>query len=268
MKLKCSLMRAFILTVGISFMTLSGAFALEASALFDADTYKELKEKGYIEKSYFGKDKVDLSLYPDSPLGRIAKNNWPAHKENPTFIVEEVYLLSKKELGDGNYSKTTIDYASKVLRSVSKLEGIHYYSNLEKKDAILYEHAYFIAGYNDETRIEDDTSGSAEGLKKYCILDDHTFGRARYTLHYNERPDEISANFVNIDSLKLGPIKGIEPGNLYISLVISDCGDDMLVYLVTQAKTPTLKIIRSTIYDSFSTRLSAIYKWFCSGFKS
>nr|MCR5762378.1 hypothetical protein [Treponema sp.] len=81
-------------------------------------------------------------------------------------------------------------------------------------------------------------------------------------------PDEISANFVNIDSLKLGPIKGIEPGNLYISLVICDCGDDMLVYLVTQAKTPALKIIQSTIYDSFSSRLSAIYKWFCSEFKS
>ena len=267
MKLKCSLLRAFVLTAGISFATLSGAFALEASALFDADTYKELKEKGYVERSFFGKEKFNLSLYPDSPLGRMAKDNWPANKDNPTFVVEEAYLISKKELGSGNYAKTTIEYASKVLRSVSKLEGIYYYSNSEKKDAVLYKNAYCIASHNDETRVDDDTSGSAEGLVKYCILDDHTFGRARYTLHYNERPDEISANFVNIDSLKLGPIKGIEPGNLYITLVVSDCGDDMLVYLVTQAKTPALKIIKSTIYDSFSSRLAAIYKWFCSEFK-
>lgn len=257
----------FVFLSGISFMTVSGAFAFEASSLFDADTYKELKEKGYVEKSYFGKEKSELSLYPDSPLGQKAKENWPANKDDPTFVVEEIYLISKKELGNGSYSKTTIDYASKILRSVSKLEGIHYYSNLEKKDAVLYKNAYFIAGHNDETRIEDDTAGSAEGLVKYCILDDHSFGRARYTLHYSERPDEVSANFVNIDSLKLGPIKGIDPGNLYITLVISDCGDDMLVYLVTQAKTPTLKIIKSTIYDSFSSRLSAIYKWFCSEFK-
>ena len=104
MKLKCSLLRAFVLTAGISFATLSGAFALEASALFDADTYKELKEKGYVERSFFGKEKFNLSLYPDSPLGRMAKDNWPANKDNPTFVVEEAYLISKKELGNGNYA--------------------------------------------------------------------------------------------------------------------------------------------------------------------
>lgn len=268
MKLSFCFLRKAVLTAGISFATLAGAFAFEASALFSSSTYKELKEKGFIEKSYFGKEAVDITLYPDSPLGQKASKIWPEGKENPTFVVEELYLISKKDLGDGNYSKTTIDYASKILRSVSKMEGMKYYSNSEKKEEVLYKNAYFIANYNDEKRIEDDTAGSAEGLVKYCILDDHSFGKAKYTLNYNERPDEVSASFVNIDPLKVGPIKGIESGNLYISLVITDCGDDMIVYLVTQAKTPALKIIKSTIYDSFSSRLSAIYKWFCSQFKN
>ena len=267
MKHRRSLLSGIVFSSFFMMMTCGAAAAFESSALFDAATYRELKEKGYIERSFFGKDSVSLSLYPDTPLGKKASHIWPAGKDSPTFCVEEIYLIPKKELGRGNYARTTVDYASKVLRSVSKLEGIHYYSNLERKDAVLYKAAHFIASPGNQERIEDDTAGSAEGLVKYCILDDHSFGRARYTLHYNERPDEISASFVNIDSLKLGPIKGIDPGNLYISLVISDCGDDMLVYLVTQAKTPTLKIIKSTIYDSFSARLTAIYNWFCGQFK-
>ena len=78
--------------------------------------------------------------------------------------------------------------------------------------------------------------------------------------------DEVSASFVNLADVYVGPIKAVDKGNLRINIVIMDCGDDMLVYMLVQSEFPALKILEKTMYNSFSARLEAIYTWFCSQF--
>ena len=264
--MKCSLIARCAIIASALIMAGSSAFALEGSAIFGAETYKELKEKGSIERSFYMKDDAVLSLYPDTPAGRRAAASWTNTEEKPVFLVETLYLIPKEELGSGQPSKTTIEYASKIIRSVSKMQGMRYYSTSHKQEEVLYKEAHLIAGPNDFTRVEDDTAGSADGKTVYCVLHDNSFGKASYKLDYFERPDEVSGTFENLGPLKVGPIKAITPGNLIISLVISDCGDDMAVYLVTQAKFPSLKMFEKLMYNSFSTRLTAIFNWFCNQF--
>ena len=249
-----------------AFGAVAMSFAYNAKELFGAKLYNELKTKGYVEKSFFGDENAKLSLYPKTALGEQAASSWPAGQDKPVFLVEELYLIPKEKLGSGEPTKTTIDYASKVIRSVSKMKGMQYYSHSSKKIKTLYAEAHFIAGPHDDTRVEDDVAGDADGLEKYCMLDDSSLGRANYRLEYRQRPDEVSGSFINMTSLKIGPLKALSPSNLRISLVITDCGDYMSVYLLTQAKVPKLSILEDSMYNSFSARLQAIYKWFCSMF--
>ena len=264
--MKRSLIARFAVIAFALLVAGSTAFALEGAVIFGSETYRELKEKGSIERSFYRDELAKLSLFPDTPAGRHAAESWKNTSEKPAFLVETLYLIPKKTLGSGDPSRTTIDYASKIIRSVSKMQGIRYYSTTHKQEEVLYKEAHLIAGASDNTFVADDTAGSADGKVVYCVLHDNSFGKTNYKLSYLERPDEVSGTFENLGPLRVGPIKAITAGNLIISLVVSDCGDDMAVYLVTQAKFPALKVLEKTMYNSFSTRLAAIFAWFCNQF--
>ena len=195
-------------------------------------------------------------------LTNKAMQNWPTVKGSPIYIAEELYLLDKQSLGDGDTNKTTIDFASKVIRSVSKMEGMKYYSHTDKKTEVLYKDCYCIKGPKDRTRIADDINGSAEGKVMYCLQNDNSFGKTNYRLEYHQTKDETSACFINTTPIYLGVVKGIDTDDMRINVVIIDCGNNMLVYMLVQAKMPAISLFERTMNDSFGSRLDAIYKWF------
>ena len=240
----------------------SPAIAFSVSDILNSATVTKLNEKGKIEKTFFNKGKVQLTLTPNTPLGKKSTIYWPAQKGNPVYIAEELYLLDKKTLGSGDKNKTTIDYASKVIRSVSKMEGMQYYSHSDKKNETLYKECYCIKGPKDRTRVADDLVGNAEGKVLYCMQDDNSFGKTNYRLEYHQTAEETSACFINTTPIYMGVVKGIDTDDLRINVVITDCGDSMLVYMLVRAKMPAISLFENTMNDSFSSRLDAIYKWF------
>lgn len=255
--------RACIFTVFFAVCSVFAASAYDAASLVDSATYAKLKKEGQIQISYYKKSNVKLTLTPNTPLAKAATKNW-TNSEAPVFIVENLYLMPKKKLGSGDPSKTTINYASKVIRSVSKMQGMKYYS--DGKLETLYKEAYCIKGPKDRTKVADDTAGSADGKVLYCMQNDNSFGKTNYQLEYHQTATEVSSCFTNTTPLYVGPIKGINNGNLKINLVIIDCGEDMMVYMLVQAKFPALAILENSMNSSFTSRLDAIYKWFVSQF--
>jgi hypothetical protein len=250
----------------MSFVTICTISAYSLTDILDSSTISSLKKTGKLEKSSYNKTPVKFSLTPNTEFAKKAVQFWPNNKDAPVYVAEELYLINKEKLGSGDSNKTTIDYASKVIRSVSKMEGMQYYSHREKKVKTLYKECYCIKGPKDRTRIDDDTDGNAEGKVMYCMQDDNSFGKINYRLEYHQSEQEVSAGFVCTTPIYMGLVKAIEADNLRISVVITDCGDSMLVYMVVQANFPAIPVFESTMKESFSARLDAIYKWFVQQF--
>lgn len=240
--------------------------ALTVGQILPEKTVTALKEKGRLVNTRYMSETVELIYKPDTPLVKIAADVWPETKEKPVYYSEQIYLLNKKTLGSGNPEKNNIEYASKVLRSASKMQGMQYYSNTDKKVTTLYKECYCIKGPKNREKIADDTEGSADGKILYCLQNDHSFGKTEYRLEYHQTADEVNANYINISPLYVGIFKGVDTDDLMISIVMTDCGDDLVVYMLVRSKFPAVKMLEDSMNDSFSSRLDAIYKWFIEQF--
>ena len=130
----------------------------------------------------------------------------------------------------------------------------------------MYKEAYCIKGPKDRTKVPDDTSGSADGKVIYCYQNDNSFGKINYKIDYRQTSDEISAVFSNTTGLYVGPIKGISEDDLKISVVVVDCGQDIMVYLLVKANFPAIGFLEDSMKESLSSRLEALYKWMMGKF--
>ena len=255
------------LLTGIVFaLSMSSLSAFTVEEIVNPDVIEELKAQGVVQHRFYKSGDSSIVLAPKTPLGEETAAFWPEDAEKPVFIMENLYLLKKAELGDGDVSKMDTDLVSRIIRSVSKMEGMQYYSYSDKKVKTLYKECYCIAGPNDRTRVPDDTEGSAEGKVMYCMQNDCSFGKTNYRLEYHQQSKETSAGFINVSPVYIGFIKAVDTNNLRISLVVNDCGDSFVVYMLVQARFSALSIIENKMNDSFRGRLEAIYKWFVAQF--
>ena len=253
-----------LISLGFSLLASSALMAVDAKSIVSSSMYDELVKNGSIEKTSFKQTNVSPSLAPNTDLTDACKNLWTG-KKSPIFMWEKLYLVPKNQIGSGDVSKVTIDKVSEILRSLSTLQGIKYYSS-KKKWEVLYKDAYCIKGPKDRTKVPDDTSGSADGKVIYCMQNDNSFGKINYKIDYRQTNQEISAVFTNTTGLYVGPIKGISEDNLKISVVAVDCGSDIMVYLLVKSYFPAIGFLEDTMTDSLRARLEALYKWMLSKF--
>lgn len=246
--------------------TIVSVNAASINDILPEKTVSLLKENGHLVNTHYMSENIELVYKPETSFAEIAANSWPADKDKPIYYSEQIYLLNKKTLGSGNPEKNNIEYASKILRSASKMQGMQYYSNKDKKVTTLYKECYCIKGPGKREKIADDTNGSADGKILYCLQNDHSFGKTEYRLEYHQSAYEVNANFINISPLYVGIFKGVDTDDLRISIVMTDCGEDFVVYMLVKAKFPAVKMLEDSMNDSFSSRLDAIYKWFIEQF--
>lgn len=245
----------------------SAVQALSVEEILPEKTVVELRQKGHLENTRYKSETIELVYKPQTPLTEIVSNIWPKNKAVPVYYSEQIYLMKKTALGSGDPSKNNIEYASKILRSPGKMQGMQYYSNRDKKVTTLYKECYSIKGPKNREKIADDTEGSADGKIFYCLQNDHSFGKTEYRMEYHQTADEVNVNFINVSPLYVGNIiKGVDTEDLRISFVMTDCGEELVVYMLVQAKFPGMKMLEDSMNDSFSSRLNAIYKWFIEQF--
>jgi len=149
-----------------------------------------------------------------------------------------------------------------ILRSLSRLEGLEYYSNSRKTMRTLYKSSYAVESEENRTRIADPVSAPADGLSVVAIQEDLTFGEYAYRYDYRQTDDTAAFYSTNIDSLSYGFIRIIKPGNLRIALLVHDLGDYLLVYNLTRAEFLAIPGMEKKLNASFSSRADAVYGWF------
>lgn len=238
-------------------------------SIVGAQYYDNLVKNGIVSE-YHDDGSQEFRLLPKSIYAQnIIDSMVKKDPKNYPYTFEGLYILNKKDLlanGTSGKNSISIDDVAVIVRSVSKMQGMTYYSSTKKKECVLYEKAYMIKGAGDKTKIADQNTGNADGQISYCLQDDNSFGINTYRLSYFQKDDSLLARFVILDKMGLGPFNAIYPEKMIINILVTDCGDSLLLYLNTDLDSIKFPGIKAQITDSMSARMDAVYKWFIKQF--
>lgn len=241
----------------------------DAKKIVNSKYYEELIKNGNVIM-WRDDGSKNLELLPQVSWANDIKANYiPKKSGDYPFTYEALYYLNKQDLlktSNSSAKEITIDDVSKICRSISKMQGMKYYSTTRKKELVLYEKAYTIANAESTEAIPDKNTGSADGLELYALQDDNSFGVTRYKLNYRQSETELLATFVNKDVMGIGPFKAIYPDDMSINLLVIDCGENFLLYITTDLDSVKFPGIKGQITESITSRMDAIYKWFVKQF--
>lgn len=252
-----------------SFLSMNFCFAESYKDFVSENVLTELEENGF--KRIIHKDgSRELVLLPKMNYSEtLLQNRVSEDNKKFTFISESLYLIDKSEILEKSnllQETVTIEDASRVVRSISKMEGMKYYSLHRKEESVLYNKSYMIDNLENQNKIEDQNTGNADGQVSYVLQDDHSFGECRYELRYFQNDKSIYAIFKNIDSMGMGIFKVIDPDDMRINIIVTDIGGKFLLYLETETNCPNNNLIKNKLEDSLIARVDAIYKWFVKSF--
>lgn len=235
--------------------------------ILNSEYISELRENNKISRFFTEKDNSDFQFYPDLELSKIATKKWKStRQDSPNFTIESIYRLEKskedKEFIGENFEKILFEDAKikKILRSVSKMEGIKYYSNSRKRTEILYSKAFTVNNPTERKKIVDNFDYSENPI--YVLLDDNSFGEYLSIINYDSKDFENCFEYVNIDNINYGIIKAVEPYNMQVFIDVINCEDEIIVYVYIQSKMDVPAIFKNKIYDSFVARTDALFEWF------
>lgn len=253
---------SFLLVIGCILTTEAQDIQSRLEALLSKDHATALLRDGILRETSYREYETNLPLLPGISLAEDAKNFWSG--DPAPFVSETLFLYEKavpSAIGED------IADISVILRSLSRLEGLEYYSNSRETMRTLYKHSYVVASEKNRTRIADPVAGPADGLSVVAVQEDLTFGEYAYRYDYRQSSDTAAFFSTNIDSLKYGFIRIIKPGNLRIALLVHDLGDYILVYNLTRAEFLAVPGMEKKLNASFSSRADAVYGWFVNEYE-
>ncbi len=255
MKRFCAVILCTLFAVGISAADLKELLSRQFSSV----VVTGLLEQGTVQNTVYRQKGINPTLVPSTTLAGEAVAFWKG--DEAPFFIETLYLYKKTPQKQGLPGKDT-DQISVILRSLSKLEGIEYYSNSRKKMRTLYEKSYIIDSPVSKKRLSDPLDGSADGISAFALQKDLTFGEYVYRYSWRQTTDSVAFFSLNVDAMSYSFFKLIQPDKLRVSLIVQDMGDWLLVYNLTKADFMAIPGIEGKITSSFSARADAIYKWF------
>jgi len=241
---------------------LSAEIKEELEKILPEQIVQELMKKESLQNSAYKQENESLKLFPNISL--VKDGPFIQSAVQDPFFIETLYLYKKTEK---NSTTNDIKNISIILRSLSHLEGIQYYSASRKTMRTLYEKSYVVDGIKTKNRLPDPVQGSADGLVLAVLQKDMTFGENIYKYSYKETENSVAFYSQNSESMRYNFIKLIDANNLHMSLIVQDLGDYLLIYGVTSAKFLAIPGIDKKINESFLNRSEAIYKWFISEYE-
>ena len=230
-------------------------------SFLSAERRIELLKQGHLFRSVYNKENAAPRLVPLFAVPQTFAEN--RNKGNPSFLIEALYLHKKTQ---GSIKDTA--KISRILRSISKLEGLQYYSSSRKKMRTLYEVSYIIDDPKTEGRIADPVDNPSTDFSVYVVQKDLTFDKNIY--RYRFCSDADSAGFIstNIGVVKYSIFKAIEPENLEASIAVTDLGEYLLIHMLTRADFTAPSVFRERVQNSFKTRGEAVYGWFIAQYEN
>jgi len=260
-----------IVTIAALFIAGSSAFGqtVNLKDIVNPKYYDELIKEGMV-RIIHPVDDLSLQLLPETGFKKqCLENTIPKEQGNYPFVTESLYFMPKSEIlkaSNSTKSDITLEEISVIFRSISKMQGMQYYSENKKKPDTLYKEAWAVDGPVTRQKIPDQTAGSANGKVLYAYQNDASFGKTVYELHYYQDANSLYAVFNNLDSMGIGPIQAVNPRNMKINVIAIDCGENLCLYLETDTDCKKFPGIAKTLENSLTSRMDAIKEWFIRQF--
>jgi hypothetical protein len=220
-------------------------------------TLASLRSRGELTRSATGS--ADLRYLP-SIDGQAAVRKG-VESAQPTVVVE-LLALAKGPNGrlDNDAGRLAV---CNTLRSVSRLQGLEYYSTTQGAMRPLYRASYRIASPDNRRRLEDTVvSAPPDHEDIWVYQDDSTFGGNVYDVSYDNAPRYVQMRVANRTVLRYLLLPLVRPGGMVLYFLIVPDGDEFLFYAVAAVRLLGPWAPRGRMEESFAHRVEAMHSWF------
>ncbi len=227
---------------------------------FGIEEAAELYNQKKVSRFYFTPPFTEYM--PSSPFTHVISEN--IESIEPNIGVETVYLLHAPGILPDEEGVHTV---YNVVRKVSSLKGIEYYSASRERMRTFFREFYPIDNPEDQNRIPDPVVEEIPGKSEvYAFQEDLTFGESLSHIMYRNAGPWISISISNLSVLRYMLIPLIRENNMQMHIVIRVMEDYILFYGNCAVNTFNLFGLVKKKKESFSNRIEAMYRWFSSEF--
>ncbi len=152
-----------------------------------------------------------------------------------------------------------------MLRSVSTLTGLHYYSASRKKMRLLFEESWVIPDGSSPKEVLPDPFVDTIPVSDFIYIHqrDKSFAKNQSKMTFQAREDSFAATIVNITHLRyMGLLRVVNSGDMQTHIIVVPVKEGLLLYGAIAAKTLNIKAFRSKARDSFTNRVIALIGWY------
>lgn len=152
-----------------------------------------------------------------------------------------------------------------ILRSVSTLQGLEYFSASRGEMRLLFEESWVIADIKKPKDALPDSIVSVIPDEDTILIHqkDKTFGNNQSEMTFLARPDAFAADIINLTPMRYkGIIKVVDSGNMQIHLIVVPVEEGLLMYGTMSARTRDVKSFISRAQNSFTNRVIALTGWY------
>ena len=214
----------------------------------------------------FHPDGMSPGLLPNTALTAAAARQLIAGDLN--LGIEGLFFTPIEELPEGYASASDKERTLKlynILRSVSTLTGLEYYSASRGRMRLLFEESWAISDLKTFREPLPDPLVSiipaADSL--YIHQKDKSFATHQSKMTFTARPGAFSAAIVNITPLRYkGLIRVVNPGNMQTHLIVVPGREGLLIYGAMSARTRNVKLFLDRAQASFTNRIAALADWY------
>ena len=154
-----------------------------------------------------------------------------------------------------------------ILRSVSTLEGLEYYSASRGKMRLLFEESWAVADAARPRAALADPLVKSIPAKDSIIIHqkDKTFASNRSTMRFRAEGQVFAAEIVNITPMRYkGLIRVADPGNMQTHFIIVPVREGIVIYGAIAARTRDVRAFVERARNSFTNRVIALTGWYRS----
>ena len=223
-----------------------------------SDSDRTLLASGERVTSFFS-DHTEISLLPPSAFSRTVVERF--RTLSPRLGVEALYLLQiPPEV------RSHPDFAVRlynILRSISTMEGIEYFSESRNQMRELFLESYTIDNPQNRRRVPDVFVSDVPPLATlHAFQRDSTFGRNTYALTYRVQNGLTWLSMINQSRMSYGIVPLVGEQNLEIHLLIIPVEEGLLFYGSCGIRILGMFGMMERAQVSFQNRIDAIYGWF------